>query len=130
MLQLHEVPIIVLHHLFTAVSCRSPSPEGPGPASPLHLPEGLVTLMTNGDLVPPLGTGVGPPLVLDHGQLTLSVMALSQPSPHEHGQITSLVSVCSVLVTTVSFAQLGRIGRYLFPRHVQCLIARTSPSGD
>lgn len=87
--------------------------------------------MTNGDLVSPLQTGVGPSLVLeqDCGQLTLSLLALSQPSPHEHGQV-SLLSVSSVLVTTVSFAQLGRTGRYLFPRHVLCLIARTSLGGE
>lgn len=59
--------------------------------------------MINGDLVPPLWTGVGPSLVLewDRGQLSLSLLALSQPSLHEPGQITSLLSICVVLVTAV-----------------------------
>lgn len=96
LLQLHEVPITVLPHLLTAMSCRSLSPEGPGPASPRGSTNtddkwgfGDTPPDWNGTIP---GAGVGSFQVpeWDCGQLTLSLRALSQPSPHEHGQITSL----------------------------------------
>lgn len=91
-------------------------------------PESLGMLVTNGDLVSSLWTGMGLGAIdfLPHGPVT----ALSQPSSCEHGQITFLLSICSMLVTTVPFAQLSRVARYLFPPHIQCLIAGASLGGD